>query len=101
MLDPYLRMPLIADQAASQAGANATRFTSRFKVPDKHGVFTFKVDYRRPGWSYLSEQVVLSITPPRHDEFPRFIGGASPYYLSALSVTVATLLFMTMWLVQR
>ena len=97
MLDPYLR---IAMSPVLTGPANTTRFSSQFRAPDKHGVFTLRVDYRRSGWSYIKEESVVSITPPRHDEYPRFIGGATPYYLGALSVSVATLIFGTIWTLQ-
>lgn len=98
MLDPHLRLPLSA--AGASPSTTATRFSARFKAPDRHGVFTLKVDYRRSGWSFIDEKTVISITPPRHDEYERFITGAIPYYGGALSVSVATLAFIVVWLLQ-
>lgn len=97
MLDPHLRVPLLP--APTNLG-NSTSLSTQFKAPDKHGVFTLRVDYRRPGWSYINEETVVSITPPRHDEYPRFIGGATPYYLGAFSVSIATFIFVTIWTLQ-
>lgn len=92
MLDPHLRLPL----AASPSGV----LSARFRAPDRHGVFTLRVDYRRPGWTFLDEKLVVSVTPPRHDEYDRFITGAWPYYAGAFSVSAATLVFAVLWALQ-
>lgn len=96
MLDPHLRLPL----AVVAADASGARLSARFVAPDRHGVFTLRIDHRRPGWATLTDKIVVSVTPPRHDEYPRFIGGAWPYYSGALSVSCATLLFMALWVSQ-
>lgn len=98
MLDPHLRLPLSVLPSASSP--SATRLGARFQAPDRHGVFTLRVDYRRPGWTYLDEKLVVSVTPPRHDEYDRFITGAWPYYGGAASVSAATLVFIVLWALQ-
>jgi oligosaccharyltransferase complex subunit beta len=100
MLDPHLRLPLAVTPRTSNSTVTSNRFSTQFRTPDKHGVFTLKVDYRRPGWSYLQEKSIVSITPPRHDEYDRFIKGALPYYASAFSVAGSVLIFVVMWLLQ-
>ncbi|SDA02491.1 BZ3501_MvSof-1269-A2-R1_Chr12-3g03635 [Microbotryum saponariae] len=101
MLDPHLRVPLtISDQVHGRMGETAVRYTTSFQAPDRHGVFTLRVDYRRPGWSFLDEKAVVSVAPSRHDEFERFITGALPYYGGALSVSVATLVLVILWTLQ-
>ncbi|SCV73025.1 BQ2448_6950 [Microbotryum intermedium] len=102
MLDPHLRVPLtVSDrQIHADDGETAVRYTSSFHAPDRHGVFTLRVDYRRPGWSFLDEKALVSVAPPRHDEFERFITGAMPYYGGALSVSVATLVVVVLWILQ-
>lgn len=94
MLDPYLRLPL----STIAHTPNSTRFSSRYVAPDAHGVFTLRVDYRRAGWSFLNEKVVVSVTPLRHDEYPRFITGAIPYYTSAVGVSLSFVVFVAAWL---
>lgn len=96
MLDPHLRLPLTI--VAETSGS--TVYGARFHTPDRHGVFTLRTDYRRPGWTWLEDKVLLSVTPLRHDEYDRFIAGAWPYYGGALSVSSATVLFMMLWLSQ-
>jgi oligosaccharyltransferase complex subunit beta len=91
MLDPYLRVPLLAqpDQPNS--------LSATFRAPDQHGVFTFSFDYRRAGYSSISHKTTVSIAPPRHDQFDRFITGAGPFYLGAGSVALATLSLIAIW----
>lgn len=43
MLDPHIRTPLLA-HPEQQAKYEVT-----FRVPDRHGVFKFVIDYKRPG----------------------------------------------------
>jgi len=75
MLDPYIRIPLKADKTGL--------FTSTFIAPDVYGVFSFKVDYHELGYTSLSLKTIQSVRPFRHDEYPRFIKTAFPYYTSA------------------
>lgn len=95
MLDPHVRTRLPATEADSTS--NSTRYSTGFKVPDRHGVFTLRVDHRRPGWTRILDEIVMSVTPPRHDEYERFIGGALPFYTGAASVSAAFLLFIFLW----
>lgn len=78
MLDPYLRVPLVA-------AGNGT-FAATVTVPDVYGVFKWVLDYRRPGLSWLREEVTVSVRPYRHYEYERFIVQAYPYYASAASM---------------
>ncbi|KAI5478789.1 dolichyl-diphosphooligosaccharide-protein glycotransferase [Pseudohyphozyma bogoriensis] len=94
MLDPHLLLPL------SVSPTDPTALHSRFIAPDRHGVFSLKVDYRRPGLTFVEDKIVVSVTPPRHDEYDRYIIGALPYYGSAFSVSAATLLFVVLWSLQ-
>ena len=36
--------------------------------------------------------------PPRHDEYPRFLSAAWPYYAGAFSTSAAFILFVALWL---
>ncbi|BGP27497.1 dolichyl-diphosphooligosaccharide-protein glycotransferase [Rhodotorula toruloides] len=95
MLDPHLRINL-AGIETNEVG-NVTKHSARFKIPDRHGVFTLRVDHRRPGWTRILDELVMSVTPPRHDEYERFIGGALPFYAGAGSVSAAFLIFIVLW----
>lgn len=95
MLDPHIRTRLLATEV--DLSSNVTTYSTQFKVPDRHGVFTLRVDHRRPGWTRILDEVVMSVTPPRHDEYDRFIGGALPFYTGAASVSAAFLIFIVLW----
>ncbi|GAA5969579.1 hypothetical protein JCM3765_003440 [Sporobolomyces pararoseus] len=96
MLDPHLRIPLVSRQLSK----TLQRYEATFTVPDRHGVFTLRVDHRRSGWSTVESATVISVTPPRHDEYERFIRGAAPYYGGALSVSIGLVAFVVFWIVQ-
>lgn len=96
MLDPHVRIPL--SPSASQPSPDSTELSTTFIAPDRHGVFTFKLDYRRPGWSFLKDDKRVAVTPPRHDEYPRFIGGATPYYFGTASTVLAFGVFSVVWI---
>jgi oligosaccharyltransferase complex subunit beta len=49
-------------------------------------------------WSFLSSFQTVSLVPFRHDEYPRFISGAYPFYASTLSTVAAFGLFCVLWL---
>lgn len=96
MLDPHLRLPV----EVSAVSDKLMRGQKRFTIPDRHGVFKLEIDHRRPGWSNVHEALTVSVVPPRHDEYDRFIRGAIPYYGGAASVTLAFVIFAWLWTVQ-
>ncbi|EGG00351.1 uncharacterized protein MELLADRAFT_50439 [Melampsora larici-populina 98AG31] len=96
MLDPHLRMSL---KPTNSRHGNYTTYSSVFRAPDRHGVFTFRVDYRRRnGMSHLKDTLQVMVTPPDHDQHPRFLSDAYPYYVGSLNVLVGFVLFSAVWL---
>jgi oligosaccharyltransferase complex subunit beta len=91
MLDPHVRKTMTCDPVTG-------KFIASFVAPDNYGVFKFRVLYRRPGYSVLHAETQVSIRPFKHDEYERFIFSAYPYYTSALSATVAFLIFSVLFL---
>ena len=79
MLDPYLRITL------DSPGKNGT-FSQVVKVPDVYGVFKWVLEYRRLGYTWLSQVMTVPVRPFRHDEYERFIVQAYPYYASTASM---------------
>ena len=81
MLDPYVRVNMVA-------GPGAGQFTtpSDLILPDVYGVFTFKVEYKRRGLTYITEKAVIPVRPFRHNEYPRFLSQAFPYYANMFSM---------------
>ncbi|EAU81990.1 dolichyl-diphosphooligosaccharide-protein glycosyltransferase [Coprinopsis cinerea okayama7 len=92
MLDPFIRTAL--PPVPGQPGKYATTF----RAPDRHGVYKFIVDYKRKGWSFLKSSTTVPVVPPRHDGYPRFLSAAWPYYIGAISTSVAFFLFSAIWL---
>ncbi len=90
MLDPHLRLSLSPNQSDNSLDAS-------FTAPDRHGVFTLNFDYRRPGYSFVQDQTLISLAPPRHNQFDRFIKGAAPFYAGAATVSLATISFIALW----
>lgn len=97
----------------------------RFKLPDVYGVFQFKVDYNRLGYTHLysSTQVravgtcraggwgtglldprgrslpcQVSVRPLQHTQYERFIPSAYPYYAGAFSMMVGLFMFSIVFL---
>jgi oligosaccharyltransferase complex subunit beta len=92
MLDPHIRTALLP--VSGKPGL----YRASFRVPDRHGVFKFVLDYRRRGWTSLQASMTVPVVPPRHDGYPRFLSAAWPYYAGAISTSVGFLLFATVWL---
>lgn len=79
MLDPYVRTTLVS------GNKNGT-YSAVVKVPDTYGVFKWVLNYKRLGYSWVSEVVTVPVRPFRHYEYERFIVQAYPYYASAASM---------------
>ncbi|KAH8824595.1 dolichyl-diphosphooligosaccharide-protein glycosyltransferase [Flagelloscypha sp. PMI_526] len=92
MLDPHIRTAL--KPVASSPG----QYSVQFRVPDRHGVFKFIIDWKRKGWTYLHSSTTVPVVPPRHDGYPRFLSAAWPYYTGAISTSIGFLLFSALWL---
>ena len=92
MLDPHIRTAL--DPVRGTPGL----YRTAFRVPDRHGVFKFVLDYRRRGWTTLRETTTVPVVPPRHDGYPRFLSAAWPYYAGAISTSVGFFIFAALWL---
>lgn len=107
MLDPYITTNLtsaspqsiIANKLNTSSDITPifTRYSSTFKLPDKHGVYTFVVDWKRHGWSYIHTRDTAPVRPFNHDEHPRGLHSAWPYVTGATTTIVAFLLFVVIW----
>nr|CAG8547931.1 1116_t:CDS:10 [Entrophospora candida] len=81
MLDPYIRTNLTSSPIS--IGDKSRKYIAHVKLPDVYGVFTLKVNYKRPGYTYIVDSTTVAIRPFRHNEYPRFITAAYPYYTGA------------------
>eukprot|EP01118_Nematostelium_gracile_P013861 TRINITY_DN528_c0_g1_i1.p1 TRINITY_DN528_c0_g1~~TRINITY_DN528_c0_g1_i1.p1 ORF type:complete len:450 (+),score=128.01 TRINITY_DN528_c0_g1_i1:40-1350(+) len=93
MLDPQVRTTLTPDGKG--------KFSTQFKLPDVYGVFTFKIDYTRKGYGFLTSITRTPVRPFRHNEYERFIPSAYPYYASAFSMMAGLFLFSWFFLYHK
>ncbi|GAV88321.1 LOW QUALITY PROTEIN: DDOST_48kD domain-containing protein, partial [Cephalotus follicularis] len=85
MMSPYVLKTLSTNQKGL--------YSTAFKVPDVYGVFQFKVEYHRLGYTTLSLSKQIPVRPYRHNEYERFIPAAYPYYGAALSMMAGFFIF--------
>jgi oligosaccharyltransferase complex subunit beta len=87
MMNPYYRL-----QMKLLSSSKPTYYIS-FRAPDKFGVFKFIIDYKRLGYSYLDVVTKVPLRPYNHNEYPRFLPTAYPYYIGVFSVFFAFVIF--------
>ncbi|KAK3991178.1 Dolichyl-diphosphooligosaccharide--protein glycosyltransferase subunit wbp1 [Cladorrhinum sp. PSN332] len=98
MLSPFHRLPLGFDKTHSTKDAAA--YTAEFVLPDQHGIFNFKVNYKRPFLSNVEEKNTVSVRHMAHNEWPRSfaISGAWPW-IAGIAVTITGWIgFCALWL---
>jgi len=78
-LDPFIRTTMKNENGVQVAN---------FQLPDVYGVFQFKVNYNRLGYTSISHSVQISVRPLRHNQYERFITTAYPYYFSSFSMMI-------------
>ncbi|KAI9828279.1 MAG: hypothetical protein M1819_006617 [Sarea resinae] len=96
MLSPYHRLNL----HPSLTTFNSTLFTTSFTIPDQHGIFKFRVNYKRPFLTYLDVKEEVTVRHFAHDEWPRSwrISGAW-VWIAGIGVTVVGWCgFVALWL---
>ncbi|KAK3867607.1 hypothetical protein Pcinc_026962 [Petrolisthes cinctipes] len=89
-IDPFVRVTMIPNSEGV--------FSVTFKVPDVYGVYQFKVEYNRVGFTRLFNTTQVSVRPFTHLEYERFIECAYPYYASAISMMVGVFFFSLVFL---
>ncbi|KAK4162445.1 Dolichyl-diphosphooligosaccharide--protein glycosyltransferase subunit wbp1 [Cladorrhinum sp. PSN259] len=98
MLSPFHRLPLNFDKTLSTK--DAAVYSVDFVLPDQHGIFNFKVNYKRPFLSNVEEKNTVSVRHMAHNEWPRSfaISGAWPW-IAGIAVTVTGWIgFCALWL---
>lgn len=93
-IDPFVRTTLKRTQ---EGKLHFVQFT----LPDVYGVFQFKVDYKRIGYTNLFSTTQMSVRPFEHTQYERFILSAYPYYVGAFSMMAGLLLFSLVFLHYR
>ncbi|XP_035789939.1 dolichyl-diphosphooligosaccharide--protein glycosyltransferase 48 kDa subunit-like [Anopheles albimanus] len=89
-IDPFVRTTL--------KPVGGGRYEARFRIPDVYGVYQFKVNYDRIGYTQLYSTTQVSVRPLTHTEYERFIPSAFPYYVSSFSMMVGMFLFSFIFL---
>lgn len=93
-IDPFVRTFLNKTK-------NSKAYYADFMLPDVYGVFQFKVDYNRVGYTHLFSTTQVSVRPFQHTQYERFIPAAYPYYMSAFSMMIGLCLFAFVFLHYR
>ena len=93
-IDPFVRTYL-------NKTANKKAYYADFMLPDVYGVFQFKVDYNRIGYTHLFSTTQVSVRPFQHTQYERFIPSAYPYYMSAFSMMIGLCFFTFVFLHYR
>ncbi|KAL3268253.1 hypothetical protein HHI36_007377 [Cryptolaemus montrouzieri] len=89
-IDPFIRTILKKTQNGS--------YEAKFKIPDVYGVYQFKVDYDRVGYTRLYSTTQVSVRPLQHTQYERFIFSAYPYYTGGFSMMIGVFLFSFVFL---
>ncbi|PVV04717.1 hypothetical protein BB560_000771 [Smittium megazygosporum] len=95
MLDPYIRTTL---DRQTQPDSEYATFSKKIVLPDKYGVFKFLLEHRRQGITWLEVTEVIPIHPLRHNQFPRFLSQAYPYYATSFLLLSGFIIISTLWL---
>ncbi|KAJ2005746.1 oligosaccharyl transferase glycoprotein complex, beta subunit [Coemansia sp. RSA 2322] len=96
MLDPYIRATL--NRTEHTESKTTATYRGDIKLPDRYGTFTFRVNYKRTGYSNVDVRDTVGIWPLRHDEYPRFLTAAYPYYTGSFVMAVGFLALCASWL---
>lgn len=96
MLSPFHRLNL----QPTVTRANSTVYSTSFTTPDQHGIFAFKVNYKRPFLTSVEEKRQVTVRHFAHDEWPRsfVITAAYPWVTGLWAVIAGFVLFVGMWL---
>lgn len=93
MMSPYVLKTMSTDHKGL--------YHVSIKVPDVYGVFQFKVEYQRLGYTSLSLSKQIPVRPFRHNEYERFITTAFPYYGASFSTMAGFFIFSIVYLYNK
>uniref|UniRef100_A0A0K0G297 Dolichyl-diphosphooligosaccharide--protein glycosyltransferase 48 kDa subunit n=1 Tax=Strongyloides venezuelensis TaxID=75913 RepID=A0A0K0G297_STRVS len=74
---------------------------TKFKCPNVNGIYKFKVDYHRKGYSHLTNIITVPVRPFTHTQYERFIRTAYPYYAGAFSMMGGFVIFCIFFLYSK
>ncbi|KAJ6420016.1 hypothetical protein OIU84_030023 [Salix udensis] len=93
MMSPYVLKTLSNDKKGL--------YHTSFKVPDVYGVFQFKVEYNRLGYTSLLLSKQIPVRPFKHNEYERFITAAFPYYGASFTMMAGFFIFSFVYLYHK
>ncbi|KEP64923.1 UNVERIFIED_CONTAM: dolichyl-diphosphooligosaccharide--protein glycosyltransferase [Hammondia hammondi] len=96
MLEPFLRFFL-----EPPASRQSPTFSRAFQAPDRYGVFKFVLHYNRIGFSLLHVESLAPVRNFKHNDFPRFLPCALPYYGCSLLTLIGLIVFAVLFLLHR
>ena len=96
MLSPFHRLALIP---ISQS-LNSTVYSATFTLPDQHGIFSFKVNYKRPFMTSVDVKREVTVRHFAHDEWPRswMISGGWVWIAGVWITITGWVAFVAIWL---
>ncbi|KAJ5649573.1 uncharacterized protein N7484_003296 [Penicillium longicatenatum] len=96
MLSPFHRLALKPTSRTETSAVYSTQFTT----PDQHGIFSFRVNYKRPFLTNIEEKHEVTVRHFAHDEYPRSwaITGGWVWIAGLWSVIGGFLAFVIIWL---
>jgi len=96
MLDPYYRLPLLPLSST----AESRTYAASFRAPDQHGIFAFRVNYKRPFVTYVDEKHTVTVRHFAHDEYTRsWAISAAWVWIAGIAVNIAGwMVFCALWL---
>ncbi|KAI9372564.1 Dolichyl-diphosphooligosaccharide--protein glycosyltransferase subunit WBP1 [Aspergillus egyptiacus] len=96
MLSPFHRLNL----EPTQTTENSTIYSTQFTVPDQHGIFSFRVNYKRPFLTNIEEKHEVTVRHYAHNEYPRSwkISGGWVWIAGLWSVIGGFVAFVFVWL---
>lgn len=96
MLTPFHRISLVPVGSTT----NSTIYSASFRTPDQHGVFSFRVNYKRPFLTNVEERHEVTVRHFAHDEWPRSwaISGAWVWIAGVAVTVVGWVAFCGLWL---
>ncbi|KAL8834262.1 MAG: hypothetical protein Q9176_007588 [Flavoplaca citrina] len=96
MLSPFHRL----DLQPMFTTVNSTIFSVTFRLPDQHGIFSFRVNYKRPFMTNVDVKREVTVRHFAHDEWPRsWMISAGWVWIAGIWVTIfGWVAFVALWL---
>ncbi|KAI4276476.1 MAG: hypothetical protein L6R38_005666 [Xanthoria sp. 2 TBL-2021] len=96
MLSPFHRLDLQPISTTS----NSTIYSATFRLPDQHGIFSFRVNYKRPFLTNVDVKREVTVRHFAHDEWPRsWMISAGWVWIAGIWVTIlGWVAFVALWL---